>query len=120
MDLGRELWAGSHTGGFVHATIQALIGEVSSSEARAAIVSRTRYDPVKKDSRPIFCAGESPGQRTPGDGASAFRRSSEGESRGHFYEVGERVGLHLFHHLAPVCLYRDLTDVEFAPDLLIQ
>lgn len=36
----------SQTEGFVHATIQAVIGEVSSSEARAVILSRARYDPV--------------------------------------------------------------------------
>ena len=42
------------------------------------------------------------------------------EPRGHFYEVGERVGFHLLHHLAAVRLYRDLANAEFAADLLIQ
>src|SRR6266478_2618985 len=42
------------------------------------------------------------------------------ESRGHCHQIGERVSLHLSHHLTSVCLYRDLADVELATDLFIQ
>ena len=44
----------------------------------------------------------------------------EAESRGDIHQVGERLGLHLSHHLASVCLHRDLADAEFATDLFIQ
>ena len=55
-------------------------------------------------------------------GASCFRRTGESESRGHCHKVGEKIGLHLSHHLTSVCLYlyRDLADVELATDLFIQ
>src|SRR2546430_4488906 len=39
-----------------------------------------------------------------------FRSRCEAESRGHFHQIGERVGLHFLHRLAPVCLHRDLAD----------
>src|SRR5712675_3368503 len=42
------------------------------------------------------------------------------ESRGHCHQIGERVSLHLSHHLTSVCLYCDLADVELATDLFIQ
>src|SRR5712671_2305117 len=41
------------------------------------------------------------------------------EPRGHCHQVGERVSLHLSHHLAAVCLHRDLADAELAADLLV-
>src|SRR6266481_3683375 len=47
-------------------------------------------------------------------------RTCKAESRGHCHQIGERVGLHLSHHLTPVCLYRDLADVELATNLFIQ
>src|SRR5580658_9980912 len=40
--------------------------------------------------------------------------------RGHSYQVRERLSFHLPHHLASVCLYRDLADVQFRTDLFIQ
>src|ERR1700730_6582008 len=51
---------------------------------------------------------------------SAFRRRWDAESPGHVHQVGERVGLHLWHHLASVCLHRDLADVELATNLFVQ
>jgi len=51
---------------------------------------------------------------------SAFRRRCEAESRGHSYQVGQRIRLHLFHNLTSVCLHRDLADAELATDLFIQ
>src|SRR5438128_1895635 len=48
------------------------------------------------------------------------RRTRKAESRGHCHQIGERVSLHLSHHLTPVGLYRDLADVELATDLFIQ
>ena len=42
------------------------------------------------------------------------------ESRGHCHQIGERVGLHLVHHFAAVCLHRDLAYAEFPTDLFIQ
>ena len=38
----------------------------------------------------------------------------------HSYEVRNGARLHLTHHLAAVCLYRDLADAEIARDLLIE
>jgi len=35
----------------------------------------------------------------------------------HGDQVGERVGLHLSHHLASVCLHRDLADGALISDL---
>jgi hypothetical protein len=37
-----------------------------------------------------------------------------------FTRVGEGVGLHPSHRLAPVRLHRDLADVELAADPLVQ
>src|SRR6266513_6520546 len=48
------------------------------------------------------------------------RRTTETEPRGHFHQVGERIGLHLLHHLATVGFYRDFADAELATDLLVQ
>lgn len=39
------------------------------------------------------------------------RRTCKAESRGHCHQIGERIGLHLSHHLTSVRLYRDLADV---------
>ena len=44
----------------------------------------------------------------------------EAESLGHFHQLCERVGLHLSHHFASVCLHRDLADAELPADLFIQ
>src|SRR5207253_5797000 len=48
------------------------------------------------------------------------RSTCKAESRGHCHQIGERVSLHLSHHLTPVCLHCDLADVELATDLFIQ
>src|SRR6266852_7819758 len=48
------------------------------------------------------------------------RSTCKAESRGHCHQIGERVSLHLSHHLTSVCLYCDLADVELATDLFIQ
>src|SRR5258707_13886696 len=48
------------------------------------------------------------------------RRTRKAKSRGHCHQIGERVSLHLSHHLTSVCLYRDLADVELATDLFVQ
>ena len=37
----------------------------------------------------------------------------------HPYQVSEGIGLHLLHHLATVCLNRDLADAELASDLFV-
>jgi hypothetical protein len=37
-----------------------------------------------------------------------------------FTRSAQRVGLHLAHHVASVCLHRDLADAQFGTDLLIQ
>ena len=42
------------------------------------------------------------------------------EPGGNLYQVGERLGLHLLHYLASVCLHGDLTDAELSPDLFVQ
>jgi hypothetical protein len=47
-------------------------------------------------------------------GRGRARRTRKAESRGHCHQIGERVRLHLSHHLTSVCLYRDLADVELA------
>src|SRR5215204_7626590 len=47
-------------------------------------------------------------------------RGCEAEFHGHLHQLGERVGLHLLHHLASVCLHRDLTDPEPESDLFIE
>src|SRR5580693_3873925 len=40
---------------------------------------------------------------------------NEGElgtkTRGHSYQVGERLSFHLSHHVAPMCLHRDLANL---------
>src|SRR5205807_1734482 len=38
------------------------------------------------------------------------RSTCKAESRGHCHQIGERVSLHLSHHLTPVCLYCDLAE----------
>ena len=43
---------------------------------------------------------------------SDVRDERDVERCGHFHQVGERIGLHLAHHLASVCLHRDLADAE--------
>src|SRR5437899_11244917 len=48
------------------------------------------------------------------------RSTCKAESRGHCHQIGERVSLHLSHHLTSVCLYCDLADVDLATDLLLQ
>src|SRR2546430_5733030 len=48
------------------------------------------------------------------------RRTTEAEPRGHFHQVGERIGLHLLHPLAAVGFHRDFADAELATDLLVQ
>ena len=78
-------------------------------------ISRATVPCIHEQPQPKLCLMSSPGS-----GVSAFRRSSEVESRGHFDQIGERVGLHLLHHLASVRLHRDLADAEFASDLFIQ
>src|SRR5262245_50563264 len=45
------------------------------------------------------------------------RHLRQPEARGHGHEVRKGAGLHLAHHLAPVCLHCDLADAEFAADL---
>src|SRR5580698_1367522 len=47
-------------------------------------------------------------------------RSFDREPGGHFHQLGQRSCFHLLHHLASVCLHRDLTDAEFSTHLLIQ
>jgi hypothetical protein len=42
------------------------------------------------------------------------------EACGHRHQVGERVRVHFSHHLASVCLHRDLANAELEPDLFIQ
>ena len=41
------------------------------------------------------------------------------ELRGHSHQVGKRIGLHLLHYFAAVCLHRDFADTEFSTNLLI-
>src|SRR5690349_2790807 len=53
-------------------------------------------------------------------GMISRRRRREPELRGHLHQIGERVSLHLSHHVAAMCFHRDLTDAEHATDLLIQ
>src|SRR5438552_15611611 len=48
------------------------------------------------------------------------RSTCKAASRGHCHQIGERVSLHLSHHLTPVCHYCDLTDLQLATDLFIQ
>ena len=50
---------------------------------------------------------------------SVLRRRSKAKSRSHFDQTRDGIGFHLLHHLAPVCLYRDLADAKFSTDLLI-
>ena len=50
----------------------------------------------------------------------AFRRRRDAETCGHCHQVGEGVRLHFSHHLASMCLHRDLADAELATDLFIQ
>jgi len=42
------------------------------------------------------------------------------ESRRYCHQIGERIGLHLAHDLASMCLHGDLADAEFATDLFVQ
>jgi hypothetical protein len=42
------------------------------------------------------------------------------EPPGHFYKVSKRVGIHLFHDLAPVDFDSDFADAEFGADLFVQ
>src|SRR5947209_19346439 len=49
-----------------------------------------------------------------------FCRRCDAESRGHCHQVSERVGSHLSHHVAPVCLHRDLADAELATHRLVE
>ena len=53
-------------------------------------------------------------------GVSALQRRREGRSRGHIDQAGQRVGPHLLHHPASVCLHRDLGNAELTTDLLVQ
>src|SRR4029077_510769 len=57
---------------------------------------------------------------SPYGGMISRRRRREPELRAHLHQIGERVGLHLSHHVASMCFHRDLTDAELATDLLIQ
>ena len=47
-----------------------------------------------------------------GTSGSFLRRRFGAQFRGHHYQVGERVGIHLCHHLAEARLSRDLADPE--------
>src|SRR6185437_3711123 len=70
-----------------------------------------------------ICVRDGDESRTGGEpvaGASGVRRTCEAESRGHCYQVGERVGFHLSHHTSAVCLDSDLANAELATDLLMQ
>jgi hypothetical protein len=51
---------------------------------------------------------------------SVGRRRPQPEACRHRHKVRKRVGLHLAHDLASVCLHGDLADAEFSADLLIQ
>src|SRR5262245_42400160 len=50
---------------------------------------------------------------------SVFRCSPRSELRGHCHQVRQRLGLHLAHHLSPVCLDCDLADAEFTTNLFV-
>jgi hypothetical protein len=41
------------------------------------------------------------------------------ELRGYSHQVGKRIGLHLLHYFAAVCLHRDFADTEFSTNLFI-
>src|SRR5450631_3375808 len=56
----------------------------------------------------------------PVSGVSGIWHRRRAQYRGHIYQLDERAGLHLSHHLAAVCFHRDLADAELATDLLIQ
>src|ERR1700683_3300601 len=51
---------------------------------------------------------------------SGARRRRRTEPRSHSYKVGKRIGLHLWHPLASVCLHRYLANAELATNLFIQ
>jgi hypothetical protein len=44
----------------------------------------------------------------------------EAESHGYFHQIGEGVGFHFLHHLAPVRLHGDLTNSQLQTNLFIQ
>jgi len=39
------------------------------------------------------------------------------ESPRHLYQLCNRIGFHLLHHLTSVCFHSDLTDAELTADL---
>src|ERR1700733_10506 len=45
--------------------------------------------------------------------------SRKAELRGHLNQIGDGIGLHLFHDLASVRLHGNLADAQFAADLLV-
>ena len=53
----------------------------------------------------------------PVSGVSGIWHRRRAQYRGHIYQVDERAGLHLSHHLAAVCFHRDLADAELATSL---
>ena len=44
----------------------------------------------------------------------------ETELSGKVHQLGKGTRVHLSHHLASVCLYRDLADAELKTDLFVQ
>jgi hypothetical protein len=42
------------------------------------------------------------------------------QSRSHFHQIGEGLGLHFSHHPASMCFHRNLADADIATDLFVQ
>jgi hypothetical protein len=47
------------------------------------------------------------------------QRAHDAKPERHRHQIRERVGPHLFHDIAAMCLHRDLADAEFPAHLLV-
>src|SRR5271170_1590090 len=68
----------------------------------------------------LHASSEASFREQPVSAVSGIWHRRRAQYRGHIYQLDERAGLHLSHHLAAVCFHRDLADTELATDLLIQ
>src|ERR1700683_3277974 len=89
-------------------------------DGRAVFISVPRLKHWPMERLTLHVSSVVPFRERPVSGVSGIWHRRRAQYRGHVYQVDERAGLHLSHHLAAVCLHRDLADAELATDLFIQ
>ena len=94
--------------------------EAQKRNNQAEVSSILRYQSIPRRALPTKGGRGKSELEKPGATISVRRHRCMAQFCGHSYELGERIGFHLLHNPAAVCLHGDLADSKFATDLLVQ